>query len=229
MLAYQTHSSACFITAMTSAAGSARIPYKHSTTTPRQGPRDATSSLSAPAVPDVKSGDQKSSSSVLAPHDTGAADTAAGKVDSKSISTASSVKNRAHSRLASFGRIRSRGSVQHHYQHQREAECVPDSPSDACSHKRSDTSTLSNSSTDTSLSDDPKADIKSPDERPPRRSFWLASSNIAGECAKENIEHHERLIKPRPRMMHQTSSKLLRMTEDERPFTRVRTQLTHIS
>ena len=102
-------------------------------------------------------------------------------------------KSRAHSRLASLGRIRSRGSIHNtaaaHQSrvaadaelppslHQPQDETVsllakpthtglaapPVSPSDAGSHhKASDTSTLSNSSSETTLSDD-KSDDKSDD------------------------------------------------------------------
>lgn len=142
------------------------------------------------------------------------------------------MKARAHSRLASFGRLRSRRSLHQDLQQQaassgeNKSTQVPVSPSDAGSHKRSDTSTLSNSSSKTTLSDDSKDDAKSIDERPSRPSFWLASSNVPGQFTKDYddsgaVEHYQRLVQHRPRAMHQTSSKLLRMTDDERPFTRV--------
>ena len=218
---------------MTSGAHTGRIPYsqhnQHSTTARRQGPRFATSSLRAPHVPDVRSAERRPSTSTLAPHQTCAADSPYDKVDSKSISAGSSLKDRAHSRLASFGRIRPRGSVQ--YQQRAplgvaKPTPVPPSPSDTGSYNRSNTSTLSNSSSDTTLSDDAKSDTKVVDDRRP--SFWLSALKVPTESVKdledsiyEEEQPHERLGHLRSRMMHQTSSKLLRMTEDERPFTRV--------
>ena len=88
--------------------------------------------------------------------------------------------------------------------------------------KRPETLALSSSSSETTLSDD-KADVKSIEDYPSRASFWLAS---ASDFQKEYdgsaaVERYERLVQHKPRMMHQTSSKLLRMTDDERPFTRV--------
>ena len=145
------------------------------------------------------------------------------------------MKSRAHTRLASLGRIHSRGSIQQQ-QHQPASPGetlsapVPVSPSDAGNHKPSDTSTLSNSSSETALTDDSRSDTKSTKERPSRPSFWLASRNVPGQITKhydgigDDAQHFERPGQHRPRMMHQTSSKLLRMTEDDRPFTRVRTR-----
>jgi hypothetical protein len=240
------------ITAMTSAAApSARIPRQHSTdhdhssayTTnrppPHSGPRFATSPLRAPAT-DVaataRSAFPSSSQELQRPPPTAAdSNTAAAKVDSRSRPTATTVKSRAHTRLASLGRIASRGSAQSplsHKQGETVAAEAPVSPSDTGSHKRSDTSTLSNSSSETTLSDDAKSEVKSIEERSTRPSFWLASNNVPADFAAErhpSTEQSERPTSYRPRMMHQTSSKLLRMTEDERPFTRVRIFIFYFS
>lgn len=166
--------------------------------------------------------------------------TAAGKVDSLTKTT-----SRAHSRLASLGRIRSRGSI-HNTAHPRPAgvatelpsqrgetlpvkqHTVPVSPSDASSHhKRSDASTLSNTSSETALSDDKSEDIKSFDDQPlVRSSSWVPPKALVGGAVRRNddpgdVERYQQAVQHRPRMMHQTSSRLLRMTADDRPFTRV--------
>lgn len=100
---------------------------------------------------------------------------------------------------------------------------VPVSPSEVSSqHKSSDVSTRSNSSSssssDTTLTDDAKLDIKIlHDERPPATdtATWLDHEKDF------DPDEYEALLSRSPRMMHQTSSKLLRLTEDDRPFTRV--------
>ena len=130
-----------------------------------------------------------------------------------------SVKSRkAHLRLTSFSRLRSRASF---------TSNSPKSPSspDTGSHKRSDTSTLSYKSSEATLSDDAK-----PDSSPTKEgsSFLLSSENIPADlkASKEDVDAskaRQGLARARPHTMHQTSSKLLRMTDDERPFTRVRT------
>lgn len=143
----------------------------------------------------------------------------ADKVESQTKTVASS-KSKAHSRLASFGRQRLRGivSIGDAPAQGETLPRVPVSPSDASSqHKRSDASTRSNTSSETTLTDDAKSDIKSLDERP---SLVDAATWLDGENTYDLYEY-ERLLKRSPRMMHQTSSKLLRMTDDERPFTRV--------
>lgn len=148
----------------------------------------------------------------------------AGKVDSQTVSSTPSVKSlRNHSRLASFGRIRSRGSIQASLKQQpalpgeTPPAPVPVSPSDAGSHKRSDASQLSSDGSDTTVSDDCKADD-------PKPSFFrkpsLAASQVSYDQSRFD-ENYSRLVAQQPRTMHQTSSKLLRMTEDDRPFTRV--------
>ncbi|KAK3722631.1 hypothetical protein LTR37_002201 [Vermiconidia calcicola] len=174
---------------MTSAAGDTRIPYKHSTaTTPhREGPRSATSTLHAPDVARIEQGvnpsDQDRQYSATG-------ESATTTLDSRPRTAASTVKARAHSRLASFGRLRSRRSLHQDLQQQpassgeNKSTQVPVSPSDAGSHKRSDTSTLSNSSSKTTLSDDSKDDAKSIDERPSRPSFWLASITYPANLPK---------------------------------------------
>lgn len=169
-------------------------------------------------------------------------------------------KSRAHSRLASLGRIRSRGSIHNtaaaHQSrvaadaelppslHQPQGETVsllakpthpglaapPVSPSDACSHhKASDTSTLSNSSSETTRSDDKSDDIKSLEEAEIPTStrthaFREPSQNFDDPA---DVDRYNRAVQHRPRMMHQTSSRLLRMTADDRPFTRVCIPLPH--
>jgi hypothetical protein len=145
-------------------------------------------------------------------------------------------KSRAHLRLASLGRLRPRGSIHastHHHpagtvqRHpsQRGETLVPVSPSDASSQPRSNTSTLSNVSSETTLSDAKSDDLKSLDDRPAAawspRAYSPASPGYdtpddADADAYPPVTQHT------PRMMHQTSSRLLRMTEDDRPFTRVR-------
>lgn len=201
---------------MTSAAGASRIPHKHSTTLSRQGTRSATSHSH---VPDVTSSEHRL-------HSSGSERRSRHPDPNNDNLAATTAKSRSHSRLASLGRIRSRGSIQ-----QREPlpALAPVSSTDVGSrHKPSDTSTLSNSSSETTLSDDSKSDAKSIQERRPSRpSFWLASSNVPGDFARDrhtpsaDTENHHRSVQRNPRMMHQTSSKLLRMTEDDRPFTRV--------
>ncbi|TKA72949.1 hypothetical protein B0A55_07542 [Friedmanniomyces simplex] len=93
---------------------------------------------------------------------------------------------------------------------------------------RSDLSTLSHSSSDTTLSDDKSDDTKSIEERPlkPASASWDSPKQLfSSERAREDddqgdIDRFARAVQHRPRMMHQTSSRLLRMTTDERPFTR---------
>lgn len=141
------------------------------------------------------------------------------KVDSKPRSGVLSVKSRAQSRLAALGRTRLRGLVPlgDYASSQGEAQPVraPVSPSDGSSHyKASDVSSNSKSSSETSLTDGSKS---------PRDRF---DGNPEGWQEKEvdsysDIEEYERVLQRSPRMMHQTSSKLLRMTEEDRPFTRV--------
>lgn len=158
-----------------------------------------------------------------------------GKVDSTPKTIAATVKSRAHSRLASFGRIRSRGSQQSVERNTSAAELLPSpelpplrhTPSFTSSHKRSEPSTASYYSSETTLSDDKLHDEKSFDE--PRPSFVRdAQRNPSAELRGRSedstcdpTEQYRRLVESRPRMMHQTSSRLLRMTEDDRPFTRV--------
>jgi hypothetical protein len=250
-----------FKTAMTSAANTTRILHRSSssirnynntlphstpaTTTAARGGHETGDTLTAAHLPDVTEiGISKSSG------DQGASDiprsgtaAAAVKVDSLTKS-----KSRAHSRLASLGRIRSRGSI-HNTALARPAaaselpahrgetlpthHAVPVSPSDASSHKRSDTSTLSNSSSETALSDDNKSeDIKSFDDSPPKPSLSGHPTQYLANPVQEyddsaDFEEYTRILQNRPRMMHQTSSRLLRMTADDRPFTRVCTSSLH--
>ncbi|KAM0715572.1 hypothetical protein Q7P37_009070 [Cladosporium fusiforme] len=174
-----------------------------------------------------------------------AAPSPADKVDSKPRTIAATVKSRAHSRLASLGRIRPRGGQQPaERQHQqlpeqqqpytpvteppRPAETYPiePTPSVSSSHKRSEPSTASYHSSETTLTDEKFHDPKSFDEqRPqyiPRDPQRNASADRRGgsEDRIDPKEEYHRLLETRPRMMHQTSSRLLRMTEDDRPFTK---------
>ena len=242
--------------AMTSAASAARIPYKHSaapaalttTTTPTshgQDPRCATSLPHARSQPDVAATAHDAAdadifvSSRLPPPTTTPSSpppttpTTADKVDSSTAkSSAPSVKSlRNHSRLASLGRIRSRGSIQQSVKKQPASPgetlpaSVPVSPSDAGSHhKRIDGTSFSNHSSDSALSDDSKSEVKLLDAQPSRPSFWNRSPQHSSQGYDQAgfDENYKRLVAQRPRTMHQTSSKLLRMTEDDRPFTRVR-------
>jgi hypothetical protein len=100
------------------------------------------------------------------------------------------------------------------------------------------------------LSRTPSASSRSPAESPlhatraPRASQTVArgrdissaresatptpeDSNVIAEEAEKTPQHLSRAA--RPDKMHQTSSRLLRMTDDERPFTRVRTTIQQFS
>ncbi|KAK5171392.1 uncharacterized protein LTR77_004536 [Saxophila tyrrhenica] len=205
-----------------------RIPYKHSTARPP--PRDATSSPSSHA-PDVISTPHLAPSTPI-PSSSATTTSAGGLATDTTLDsqtkTAPSIKSRSHSRLASLGRIRSRGSIQHHPHpaQKPQGETVPPripevSPLRAASHKRPETlALLSNSSSESTLSD--KSDAKSLEDYPSRASFWLATASDFQRDydSAAALEHYQRLAQNKPRMMHQTSSKLLRMTDDERPFTR---------
>jgi hypothetical protein len=158
------------------------------------------------------------------------------KVDSKQKSIAGNVKSRAHSRLVSFGRIRPRGL---HLSSERDTldpeplspvEPLPPlpRPSFAGSHKRSEPSTASYHSSETTLSDEKYYDTKSLEEsrqqpiaRGTQRNSAVEQRGKLDEYPVDPTEQYHRLVASRSRMMHQTSSRLLRMTEDDRPFTRV--------
>lgn len=159
-----------------------------------------------------------------------------GKVDSKPKTVAATVKSRAHSRLASFGRIRSRGGQQPadlqplatEPSTPPETYPVQPAPSLTGSHKRSEPSTASYHSSETTLSDEKFHDTKSFDEprqQPIARDISRNTSADRRERSEDSAcdtnEQYRRLVEGRSRMMHQTSSRLLRMTEDDRPFTRV--------
>lgn len=149
------------------------------------------------------------------------------KVDSRQQRVVpSSVKSKAHSRLASFGRQTLRGIVQtNDVQPQGETlQRVPVSPSDVGSqHKPSNASTRSNTSSETALTDDSKSDIKSFEDRPSREDAapWAEPGRAEEERQYQDTEAYERILRRSPRMMHQTSSKLLKMTGDDQPYTRV--------
>ncbi|KAI7228464.1 Developmental regulator [Hortaea werneckii] len=102
------------------------------------------------------------------------------------------------------------------------ARQAPVSPSDVSSHKRSEGSAVSQTSSETSFSDS-KSDIKSFDDRPtPLWDQQVDNSELPAVPASKDNSSFDRppQHRPSPRMMHQTSSRLLRMTEDDRPFTR---------
>ncbi|KAI6789391.1 Developmental regulator [Hortaea werneckii] len=102
------------------------------------------------------------------------------------------------------------------------ARQAPVSPSDVSSHKRSDGSAVSQTSSETSFSDS-KSDIKSFDDRPtPLWDQQVDNGDLPAVPASKDNSSFDRppQQRPSPRMMHQTSSRLLRMTEDDRPFTR---------
>ncbi|RMZ12967.1 hypothetical protein D0860_02735 [Hortaea werneckii] len=102
------------------------------------------------------------------------------------------------------------------------ARQAPVSPSDVSSHKRSEGSAVSQTSSETSFSDS-KSDIKSFDDRPtPLWDQQVDNSELPPVQASKDNSSFDRPSqqRPSPRMMHQTSSRLLRMTEDDRPFTR---------
>ena len=163
---------------------------------------------------------------------------ATGKVDSQEKSAAWSIKSRSHSRLPSFGRRRSRANFHSSAVSKPPASpgetatpAAPVSPSDAGSPKRSDTSTLSFRSSQTALSDDAEVDYFLAKETP---SLLLSADNFPIKTAKSSSElaDPERLQRPvlgRVSSMHQTSSKLLRMTDDERPFTRVCSTFSYVA
>ena len=158
------------------------------------------------------------------------------KVDSKPKSIAGTVKSRAHSRLVSFGRIRPRGLQLPADRDTLDPEplspiepvpALP-RPSIAGSHKRSEPSTASYQSSETTLSDEKYYDTKSFEEsrqqpiaRGTQRNSSAEQRSKLDEYPVDPTEQYHRLVASRSRMMHQTSSRLLRMTEDDRPFTRV--------
>ncbi|KAK3110664.1 hypothetical protein LTR53_007373 [Teratosphaeriaceae sp. CCFEE 6253] len=84
---------------------------------------------------------------------------------------------------------------------------------------QSNASTLSSSSSETNLSDAKSDDTKSLEERPlkPGNTQWDQARNYDDGA---DIDRYTRAVQHRPRMMHQTSSRLLRMTVDDRPFSR---------
>lgn len=137
----------------------------------------------------------------------------------------SAPKSKAHSRLASFSRVRLRGTVQTiDLPVQGETTPrVPVSPSDAGSQdKRSGASTRSNSSFETALTDDSKSDPKSVDDRTVRKedaATWLDTEE--DHDSYPDTEAYQQMLSKSPRMMHQTSSKLLRMTDEELPYSKV--------
>lgn len=136
-------------------------------------------------------------------------------------------KPRAHSRLASLYLGRFRGILQTDdvLSQGETLPRVPVSPSDASSQPPSNASSCSNTSSETQLSDTAAPPIirtRSAEDRP-----RIADAATWMEAEKEydtyrDVDEYEKLLRRSPRTMHQTSSKLLRMTDDMRPFTRVR-------
>jgi len=158
------------------------------------------------------------------------------KVDSKPKSIAGTVKSRAHSRLVSFGRIRPRGLTLSAERDTQDTEPLSPveplptlpRPSLTASHKRSEPSTASHHSSETTLSDEKYYDTQSFEEsrqqpiaRGTQRNSSIEQRGKLDEYPVDPTEQYHRLVASRSRMMHQTSSRLLRMTEDDRPFTRV--------
>lgn len=217
------------------------------TTLPPPLPRAATRSPYAHAHPDVAARstahsppDQSTATTAIDPldceHHPRTALPTIDKVDSKPKTIAAAVKSRAHSRLASFGRIRSYRAQQPAERntsvteplHVTEPPPLRHTPSLTSSHKRSEPSTSSFYSSETTLSDEKYQDSKSFEES--RQSFARDTKPTAfvteqrgksEDFTCDPTEQYHRLIESRSRMMHQTSSRLLRMTEDDRPFTRV--------
>jgi hypothetical protein len=140
------------------------------------------------------------------------------KVDSKPRSGVLGVTSRAQSRLVALGRSTLRGIAplsDHFSQGEAHLARAPVSPSDGSSqYKRSNPSSNSKSSSEASLTDDTKSSF-GPFGGPPEG--WQEKELHS----YEDIEEYEKILARSPRMMHQTSSKLLRMTADDRPFTRV--------
>jgi len=162
-------------------------------------------------------------------------------------------KSRAHFRLASFGRIRSRGSIHNSAQRPPTGAAtdlqpypsetlsldplVPVLPTDASARPRRDTPPWSNRSSETTLIDD-RSDvlIKPPlDEPPSLPGLGFTSRYLPRDLRHKGFdevrvsEQSDKAPQSRPRAMHQTSSRLLRMTEDDRPYTRVRLPLPQIA
>ncbi|PPJ55722.1 hypothetical protein CBER1_08278 [Cercospora berteroae] len=147
------------------------------------------------------------------------------KVDSRQQQPVpSSVKSKAHSRLASFSRQRLLRIVQP-IEVRPQGETLPEvpvSPSDAGSQdRRSDASTRSNASSETALTDHSSTSIKAATDRPSRESVATWRERGQSEDSEyQDTEAYERILRRSPRMMHQTSSKLLKMTGDDQPYTR---------
>lgn len=101
---------------------------------------------------------------------------------------------------------------------------VPVSPADVGPRRQPlDASTWSKSSSETALSDDSKSDKKSVGDRPSREDAapWMERDRSEDGLQYQDTEAYERILRRSPRMMHQTSSKLLKMTGDDQPYTRV--------
>lgn len=223
-----------------------RFPHAQHRPAPQSPPSDVAAIPQAPALhhpttPSFYSTTQPSE------HRPRAAPSPADKVDSKPRTIAATVKSRAHSRLASLGRIRPRGGQQpaepQHQQQQQQQYHLPvteppppvetypvePTPSLTGSHKRSEPSTASYHSSETTLTDEKFHDTKSFEEsrqqyipKYPQRNKSTERQRDSEDQICDPTEEYHRLLETRPRMMHQTSSRLLRMTEDDRPFTKVK-------
>nr|POF16443.1 developmental regulator flba [Quercus suber] len=173
--------------------------------------------------------------SSLPPADLPSRLSAAQPTPADTVDSLAKAKSRAHSRLTSLGRIHSRDNVNSATVHLPRSAAlesprgetrptrniVPVSPSTAGPRQRSCNSTLSLSSAESLTSD--KSDDSDSFGSGSQPKYWRASSDLARDH-EEVIDHQSRLPRPSkssPRMMHQTSSRLLRLTEDgSRPFTR---------
>lgn len=149
-------------------------------------------------------------------------------VDSRARPAVTS-KPRAHSRLTSLylGRIRGILQTDDVLAQGETLPRVPVSPSDASSQPPSNASSSSNTSSETQLSDIAEAALPVKKTRSVENRPQIADAATWMEAEKEydtyrDVDEYEKLLRRSPRTMHQTSSKLLRMTDDMRPFTRVR-------
>lgn len=155
---------------------------------------------------------------------------------------------RSHSRFASFGRIKAKtGLLQRAFGDNPESIAFPDDrrASDlaqlpvqdipllsASDSPLSDPLTDSSSASDTTLQEKDntslysEGDLDSPEDSK-AADAWLTSGSVPSDGKPQDprveFDRQRYTAAPTPRSpkMHQTSSRLLRMTEDDRPFTRV--------
>lgn len=201
------------------------IPLQHSSTTRR--PRVATSQ----ARPDVDAADLSTVQERSARLE---------RTDS-TATTRTLRKPRSHSRFASLGRIKSRPSIlQRAFGDSTEYTAAPETRSVSAaqlpikdipapkkafeSPARPESIRHSSNSSDSTLQEKDNLSLYSEkDLDSPKATFWLASGldRDDRQLLSRGDFDNQRFVAPRPSKMHQTSSRLLRMTEDDRPFTRV--------